>query len=154
MLERDEGSRTLAEYPVPVSVSAAFEGSEEIAVSRTLARSFLTEVQTVHGLEVSADAVDVVQLVVSELVTNVRRHAPGPFLLTLKVHSQAVAVTVWDTEPDLPLPRPADPARVGQHGLEIVMALCRSFAIHREPVGKRITATVALTDPLGDETGP
>jgi hypothetical protein len=47
----------------------------------------------------------------------------------------------------------ADPTRVGQHGLEIVMALCRSFAIHREPVGKRITATVALADPLGDETG-
>ncbi|MFE0733925.1 ATP-binding protein [Streptomyces sp. NPDC058855] len=92
------------------------------------------------------------QLVVSELVTNVRRHAPGPFLLTLEAQSEAVEVTVWDTEPDLPLPRPADPTRVGRHGLEIVMALCRSFAIHREPVGKRITATLALTDPLGDET--
>ncbi|WP_309057123.1 ATP-binding protein [Streptomyces sp.] len=155
MLERDQESRPLAEYPVPVSVSAAFEGGEEIAAARALARSFLADARIGRGQEVPDETVDIVQLVVSELVTNARRHAPGPFLLTLRVQEreQAVEVTVWDTEPDLPLPRPADPTRVGQHGLEIVMALCRSFAIHREPVGKRITATVALADPLGDETG-
>jgi hypothetical protein len=41
---------------------------------------------------------------------------------------------------------------VGQHGLEIVMAVCRSFEMHREPVGKRIVAAVVLADdPVGDE---
>ncbi|GAA3919205.1 ATP-binding protein [Streptomyces gulbargensis] len=151
MLERGQEAQPLAESPL--SVSAAFEGSEEIAVARALARSFLGEVQAAGAVEVGAGAVDVVQLVVSELVTNARKHATGPFLLTLKARNEAVEVTVWDAEPRLPMPRPADPGRVGQHGLEIVMALCRSFAIHREPVGKRITATVGLTDPLGDETG-
>ncbi|MFJ4126595.1 ATP-binding protein, partial [[Kitasatospora] papulosa] len=34
---------------------------------------------------------------------------------------------------------------VGQHGLEIVIALSRSFEMHREPVGKRIKATITLT---------
>ena len=155
MAERDGDSRPLVQYPVPVSVSAAFEGSEEIAVARDLARSFLTDARTVHGIQVPASVVGMVQLVVSELVTNARKHAPGPFLLTLRIHdhAQAVEVTVWDTEPDLPLPRSTEPSRVGQHGLEIVMALCRSFEIHREPVGKRITATLALTASLGDETG-
>jgi hypothetical protein len=35
---------------------------------------------------------------------------------------------------------------VGQHGLEIVTAVCRSFQASREPVGKRITAAVELVD--------
>ncbi|MGA5900254.1 ATP-binding protein [Streptomyces venetus] len=87
-----------------------------------------------------------VQLVVSELVTNTRKYAPGPSLLTLEARDGAVEVTVWDTEPRLPAIQNSDPDRVGQHGLEIVTAVCRSFEVHREPVGKRITATVDLAD--------
>lgn len=40
-----------------------------------------------------------------------------------------------------------------EHGLEIVMAVCRSFALHREPVGKRITAAVVLADDPGGHRG-
>jgi hypothetical protein len=54
----------------------------------------------------------------------------------------------------LPAVQAPDTNRIGQHGLEIVMALCRSFEVHREPVGKRIKATVVLTDdPGGDAAG-
>lgn len=91
------------------------------------------------------------QLVVSELVTNARKYAPGPCLLTLEVNQGVLEVTVWDSNPSLPVAQAPDPERVGQHGLEIVMALCRSFEMHREPVGKRIAAAVALAnDPVGD----
>ncbi|WP_455711480.1 hypothetical protein [Streptomyces coeruleorubidus] len=63
-------------------------------------------------------------------------------------------MTVWDSEPRLPIAQAADPGRAGQHGLEIVMAVCRSLEMHREPVGKRITAAVVLADdPVGDEAG-
>lgn len=86
------------------------------------------------------------QLVVSELVTNARKYAPGPCLLTLEIRDGAVEVTVWDSEPALPIARGADPGRTGQHGLEIVVAVCRSFEMHREPVGKRITAAIVLED--------
>ncbi|AYC36374.1 ATP-binding protein [Streptomyces griseorubiginosus] len=133
----------------PVTVSAAFEGSAEIAEARQLARSFLTDVQAVHGLPVSERAMGMVQLVVSELVTNARKYAPGPCLLTLEVIDGAVEVTVWDSEPILPIAKAANPGRVGQHGLEIVMAVCRSIEMHREPVGKRIKATVVLADDPG-----
>ncbi|WP_043218752.1 ATP-binding protein [Streptomyces sp. 351MFTsu5.1] len=133
----------------PISVSAAFEGSAEIAEARQLARSFLTDVQAVHGLPVSERAMGMVQLVVSELVTNARKYAPGPCLLTLEVDDGAVEVTVWDSEPILPIAKAANPGRVGQHGLEIVMAVCRSIEMHREPVGKRIKATVVLADDPG-----
>ncbi|NEC92257.1 ATP-binding protein [Streptomyces sp. SID12501] len=95
-----------------------------------------------------------VQLVVSELVTNARKYAPGPCLLTLKVEGGTVQVSVWDSNTTLPSVQAADAKRVGQHGLEIVMAVCQSFAVHREPVGKRITAAVVLADdPSGDTTG-
>ncbi|MFE2872702.1 hypothetical protein [Embleya sp. NPDC059259] len=46
-------------------------------------------------------------------------------------------------------PTPPDPDRIGRHGLETVMALRRSFAVHREPVGKRIIASVVPADDPG-----
>ncbi|MFD8391006.1 ATP-binding protein [Streptomyces sp. NPDC059680] len=144
---QEEGPQSLVERLI--AVSAAFEGTEEIAEGRDLARSFLTEVQAVHGLPVSSRATGMVQLVVSELVTNAHKYAPGPCLLTLQLIEGCVEVTVWDSEPRLPVARAADANRVGQHGLEIVTAVCRSFEMHREPVGKRITATVVLADDPG-----
>ncbi len=139
---------------VDLSVSRAFEGSEEIGAARDLARSFLTDIQAVHGLPVSVRVLSTVQLVVSELVTNARKYAPGPCLLTLEAQGGSVNVTVWDSEPALPAVLPADPDRVGQHGLEIVMAVCQSLHVRREPVGKRITTAIALADdPGGDVAG-
>ncbi|MFE7776225.1 ATP-binding protein [Streptomyces sp. NPDC057445] len=137
-----------------ISVSGAFEGSEDIAAARDLARSFLADVQAVHGLPVSGRAMGLVQLVVSELVTNARKYAPGPCLLTLEVSGGAVEVTVWDSNPTPPAILAPDPRRIGQHGLEIVMAVGQSFAVHREPLGKRITTAILLADdPGGDLTG-
>ncbi|GHD86964.1 ATP-binding protein [Streptomyces naganishii JCM 4654] len=129
-----------------VSVSAAFEGSGGIADARELARSFLTDVQAGHGLHVSERAKGTVQLVVSELVTNARKYAPGPCLLALEIEDATVRISVWDSSTTLPAVSAPDPCRVGRHGLEIVMAVCASFTVHREPPGKRITAAVVLAD--------
>ncbi|KUF15213.1 regulator [Streptomyces silvensis] len=129
-----------------LSVSAAFEDSEDIGAARDLSRGFLADVQAVLGRPVSGRALGTVQLVVSELVTNARKYAPGPCLLSLEIQDGAVAVAVWDSSTALPAILPPDPARVGQHGLEIVIAVSQSFAVRREPVGKRITAVVALAD--------
>ncbi|MFD8277393.1 ATP-binding protein [Streptomyces flaveolus] len=150
--ENDDGPRPLLQRPI--AATAAFEGTEDIAAARDLARSFLTDLRAVHGLLVSSRVMGTVQLVVSELVTNARKYAPGPCMLTLEVVDGAVEVTLWDSEPTLPLVRAADPGRVGQHGLEIILAVSEGFAARREPVGKRITATIALADdPTGDLTG-
>ncbi|TXS20305.1 ATP-binding protein [Streptomyces sp. adm13(2018)] len=137
-----------------ISASGAFEGSEDIAVARDLARGFLTDVQAVHGLPVSGRVLGTVQLVVSELVTNARKYAPGPCLLTLEVDGGAIEVSVWDGNPTPPAILGPDPTRIGQHGLELVMAVSQSFTVCREPVGKRITATIVLADdPGGDVVG-
>ncbi|WP_037815720.1 ATP-binding protein [Streptomyces sp. NRRL S-1022] len=125
-----------------------------IAEARHRAVDFLTRVQAEHDLPVSARAMDLTQLVVSELVTNARKYAPGPVLMELRIIGAVVEVVVWDSDPVLPVARAADAGRVGQHGLEIVMAVAQGFEAQREPVGKRITARIALPDdPGGDITG-
>ncbi|MEU6602937.1 ATP-binding protein [Streptomyces flaveolus] len=122
--------------------------------ARDPARRFMSDVQAIQGIPVSERAMGVVELVVSELVTNAHKYAPGPCLLDLEVSDGAVEISVWDSDPALPVPREADPNRVGKHGLEIVMAVCRSFEIRREPVGKRVKATIVLADdPSGHPAG-
>ncbi|MBT1188329.1 ATP-binding protein [Streptomyces sp. CJ_13] len=150
----DEAPQEIERHPPlprPPARSVLFEGTEEIAEARRMARSFLADVEGVHGLPVSERAQSVVELVVSELVTNTRKYAPGPSLLTLEIHDGCVEVTVWDSNPTPPCVLPPDPRRIGRHGLEIIVAVAQTFQIVREPVGKRITASVVLADdPVGD----
>ncbi|MEU9919243.1 ATP-binding protein [Streptomyces sp. NPDC051001] len=133
-----------------IQTTVALEGDGTcIASARHLAAGFLTRVKAEHGLPVSQRAIDLTQLVVSELVTNALKYAPGPVLLDLRIAGDAVEVVVWDSDPVLPVARAADVGRVGQHGLEIVMAVAQGFGAQREPVGKRITARIALLDQPG-----
>jgi anti-sigma regulatory factor (Ser/Thr protein kinase) len=145
--EMPEGEGDATAGTTALQTAAALEGDFScIAQARDLVADFLSRVRADHGLPVSARAMDVAQLVVSELVTNARKYAPGPALLELRVAGGRLEVTVWDSDPSLPLARAAEPGRVGQHGLEIVMAVAQSFEAHREPVGKRVTAAIALSD--------
>lgn len=117
-----------------------------IAEARHHATAFLEQARDGHRLAVSARATDLTQLVVSELVTNARKYAPGPVLMELRIIADSVEVTVWDSDPTVPAARATDPARIGQHGLEIVKAVTEDLSVHQEPVGKRITARIALAD--------
>jgi hypothetical protein len=102
--------------------------------------------RTKHFVPVSQRAVEVTQLVVSELVTTAQKYAAGPILLDLRITGDLVEVHVWGSDPVLPVARAADAGRVGQHSLEIVLAVCEGFEAMREPVGKRLTARLALAD--------
>ncbi|MFI0811949.1 ATP-binding protein [Streptomyces echinatus] len=143
--ERDAAS---AGCPLQITVALAGDGTD-IARARHLAADFLSRGRSEHALAVSQRGMDLTQLVVSELVTNACKYAPGPALMGLRIDGGAVEVTVWDSDPVLPVARAADAGRVGQHGLEIVMAVAQGFQAQREPVGKRITARIPLTDAPG-----
>ncbi|MBM9624194.1 ATP-binding protein [Streptomyces zhihengii] len=147
-----EGSEVGSSEP---AFSVALDGEGPcISTARRMAADFLTRVQAVHGLPVSDRAMDLTQLLVSELVTNSCKYAPGPILLELRIVGDLVEITVWDSDPVLPIARAADPARVGQHGMEIVMSVAQAFEAQRQPVGKSITARLALPDdPGGAVTG-
>ncbi|WP_369221397.1 ATP-binding protein [Streptomyces sp. R39] len=142
--------------PTPADVTIALDGAAGcIAGARDRTWEFLTRVQPEYGLPVTARTMDLAQLVVSELVTNALKYAPGPVLLRLRVVDGMVEIEIWDSEPTLPLARAADAGRVGQHGLEIVLAVVQGFEARREPVGKCVTARLALfDDPLLGFGGP
>lgn len=144
-----EGAVPHAPSPPSPSATVAFDGTEPVSAARDFARSFLLEVRDEHRIPVSGHAMSAVELVVSELITNTRKYAPGPGRLTLRVRNGCAEVTVRDGNPEAPRVLPPDPRRVGRHGLEIVAAVSRTFEVHREPTGKRITAAIGLTDAPG-----
>ncbi|MEU9102438.1 ATP-binding protein [Streptomyces sp. NPDC048361] len=133
-----------------IHAAAALDGDGPcIAQARQVASGFLTLAQAEHGVLISQRGMDLTRLVVSELVTNAVKYAPGPVLLDLSIQDETVRISVWDSDPVLPIARAADAGRVGQHGLEIVMSVAEGFEAHRERVGKRITARIALHDAAG-----
>ncbi|MFG2636361.1 ATP-binding protein [Streptomyces sp. NPDC048362] len=115
-----------------------------IAEARRLAASFLAGARTEQGLAVTERVIGLAQLVVSELVTNAYKYAPGPVLMKLRLVEGVVEIEVWDSGPALPAPRAADPERVGQHGLEIVKAVAEKLVVRQEAVGKAVTAVIPL----------
>ncbi|MBV2356328.1 ATP-binding protein [Streptomyces sp. J2-1] len=117
-----------------------------IAEARHLTADYLTRTRAADGPAVTERAVGLAQLVVSELVTNARKYAPGPILVSLGIDGQVLEIEVWDSAPELPAPRAADPRRIGQHGLEIVEAVAERLTVRPETVGKRVTARLRLTE--------
>ncbi|MEU9522787.1 ATP-binding protein [Streptomyces sp. NPDC048224] len=115
-----------------------------IADARHHTAAFLDQAAQEHGLPVPAQTRDLTLLVVSELVTNARKYAPGPVRIELRISARTVEVAVSDTHTAVPAARPADPRRIGQHGLEIVKAVTEEFTVEQEPGGKRITARIPL----------
>ncbi|MET7686865.1 ATP-binding protein [Streptomyces sp. NPDC005483] len=130
----------------PTHVDFALAGDDGcIAQARDQATGFLTRLRDKHGLDVSPYTVGMTQLIVSELVTNALKYAPGPVLMELRVTGPRVEIVVRDSNPIMPSAHPTDPDRVGRHGLEIVRAVAQDLDIQRQPVGKRVTARIALS---------
>lgn len=103
----------LADWPC-IHAGFAHEGdSEAISAARRFAAGFLARVQGEHGVPVPVETVETAQLVVSELVTNTCKYAPGPGLLDLEVDvdTATLLVSVWDTSSTLLWP--ARPSRGG-----------------------------------------
>ncbi|MEV7130749.1 ATP-binding protein [Streptomyces sp. NPDC093260] len=121
-------------------------GGIALADARHAARTLLYRAGYPPHHQISQDA----QLVVSELVTNALRHAPGSGGLLLEVLMAAPArlrITVRDTSPRLPQPRDPDPRRVGGHGLRLITRLCARFDTSHHDGGKHVTAELHLPAP-------
>ncbi|MER5383246.1 ATP-binding protein [Streptomyces sp. NPDC002688] len=142
------GGQSDTASPLEASLALDSDGSR-IAQARHLAAAFLTKVRDDHGIPVMTATVETVQLIVSELVTNARKYAPGPALLHLRITGPVLRVELWDSNPALPTAKAPNPRRIGQHGLEIVTALARTVTAEQTPLGKRITADIVLSSATG-----
>lgn len=91
------------------------------------------------------------QLVVTELVANALRHAPGPGDLALEVTPDAALlhITVRDSSPRPLELRAHDARRVGGHGLYLVTRLCDQLHTIALETGKQIVAQLRLRPPVG-----
>ncbi|HEY3479991.1 MAG TPA: ATP-binding protein [Streptomyces sp.] len=125
----------------PSTLAVGFDGGPGcIAAAREAAVSFLRrhapkapDVRgTFHG-----DAV----LVVSELVTNAVRHAPGAFVLELSLLAGGIEIAVHDTNPNPPQVRPPD--RTGGRGWPLVQSLAHQVRVIRRSDGKAVHAELA-----------
>ncbi|MCF3960196.1 ATP-binding protein [Streptomyces fuscigenes] len=122
-----------------------FDGqSGTIAAARGIVTAFLTTLSTHHGLTIATDIPDIARLVVSELVTNACKYAPGPCTVDVETDGVWLQLSVWDSAPTMPHAAKPEPGRIGQHGLEVVLALTDSLDIHPQAIGKRVTARLPL----------
>ncbi|MFI2645805.1 ATP-binding protein [Streptomyces sp. NPDC018610] len=121
-------------------------GAISAAEARAAVGSFLDRVRATGRITVPDRVAQDAQLVVSELITNVVQHAPGACGMGLEAwpESGLVQISVWDTSPRPPLPRPHDGRRVGGHGLEIVGAVSHAVTVTEREPGKQVTAQLLL----------
>ncbi|MGW0118577.1 ATP-binding protein [Streptomyces sp. NPDC003327] len=114
-----------------------------VGAARAFTADFLAAAPSVRG-PVADERVELAQLVVSELVTNAVRHAAGSCRLLLELRRDTLDISVFDGEASAPVPRGHDPRRIGQHGVEIVLAVCESLTVEPAPEGKRVRASLSL----------
>ncbi|MFF8941481.1 ATP-binding protein [Streptomyces sp. NPDC014864] len=123
-------------------------GAARIADARRAVRVLLARASPTADTPVPTRAEGDAQLVVSELVTNALRHAPGPcgLVLELSAGHERLAITVWDTSSTLPRIHERDQSRVGGHGLYLVRACSSALTVTALPGGKRVTAEIDLRE--------
>ncbi|MEU2775715.1 ATP-binding protein [Streptomyces sp. NPDC007162] len=133
------------ERAAPLRYSVAWDAADaSVADARTAVRTLLARAGHDPGDRPSQDA----QLVVSELVTNALRHAPGPAALALEVSPDAdlLRITVSDSSPRPPELPAHDARRVGGHGLHLVNRLCGRLHTVAQATGKQVVAHLNLRE--------
>jgi anti-sigma regulatory factor (Ser/Thr protein kinase) len=112
------------EHPLPDDPAAA-------GVGRGLVRAYMDE----HGV----GAVDVAELLVSELVTNAVVHGAPPLLLRMCVHDElGFGVAVEDASPRGPVVQDAAPSWESGRGMALVDALSWAWDTRTTPTGKSV----------------
>ncbi|MFH9725495.1 ATP-binding protein [Streptomyces sp. NPDC017254] len=136
-----------------LSASVVYDDASDggaIASARAFTAEFLAGAPSVRREPVADERVELAQLVVSELVTNAVRHTVGPCRLLLELRRNTLEISVFDREAAAPVPRGHDPHRIGQHGVEIVVAVCESLSVEPAPEGKRVRARLSLRPECAD----
>jgi len=128
---------------------------DDSPTSVAAARRFVAEALVLGGRPELAPKVS---LVVSELATNVIRHARTPYDVEVRVDGD-LWVAVTDTGPGTPVRRRVDiESRTGR-GLAIVESLCTEWGVESRAPGKRVWCSIegengAASAALATEAAP
>jgi anti-sigma regulatory factor (Ser/Thr protein kinase) len=114
------------------------DGDTAIAAAREFAA------RTVRGWQVGESNLFDVQLLVSELVTNARRHGAPPAELRLRRVEQGILIEVHDSSSVLPKARDAGPAEDTGRGLRLVAGLSERWGTRPDVDGKSVWCTVRM----------
>ncbi|MFE3036402.1 ATP-binding protein [Streptomyces canus] len=126
-------------------------GTAHAAEARRDVRAVLAHAARCDRPAVQASRVMDAELVVSELISNVLRHAPGPCAMTLRLTGTELSISMHDTSPEAPVVQPPDRRRVGGHGLYLVHSVSDRVVVTPRGPGKEITAHLRLV--ASDHTG-
>ncbi|MFF7718137.1 ATP-binding protein [Streptomyces luteogriseus] len=125
----------------PLRCGAVWDEGAACAVeARRALHAFLAHVPCTGRTPVPAALAIDAELVVSELVTNAIRHAPGPCGMILRLSGDELAITVWDTSTRQPVVRERDGRRFGGHGMHVVHSVSSEVTVRPLGHGKQITA--------------
>jgi anti-sigma regulatory factor (Ser/Thr protein kinase) len=113
----------------------AFANDEAAAPVRRQAREVLDDFP-------SADTVDDVLVVISELVENVTRHTHGGGELRLTREGAMIIIEVRDGDATQPRLLPPDDRRIGGRGLLVVAGMARRWGVRAEATGKTVWAEI------------
>jgi anti-sigma regulatory factor (Ser/Thr protein kinase) len=89
-----------------------------------------------------------VQLVVTELATNVVAHARSPFSVAARMDDSGVRVSVQDASPLRPTMRDGGPTASSGRGLRLVAALASNWGVEVTADGKTVWAELRPRPPL------
>jgi anti-sigma regulatory factor (Ser/Thr protein kinase) len=87
---------------------------------------------------------DDAELVTSELVTNMVRHAATPAHLQVQWEGTCLRIAVGDAHPAVPQPRPAGAGASDGRGLQIIDAVAHIWGVDRSEGGKVVWAELRL----------
>jgi anti-sigma regulatory factor (Ser/Thr protein kinase) len=145
--DQGTGEQTTLRYS-----TAWANGAARAVDARQTLRAFLTHAPHAGHAPVPEAVVLDAELVVSELVSNAIRHAPGPCGLILQLNGEELVITVWDTSAEEPVFKRPDRHRVGGHGLHLVRAASTKATVTPHAQGKQITAHLRVTAHRGNTT--
>ncbi|WP_326701637.1 ATP-binding protein [Streptomyces sp. NBC_01754] len=110
------------------------------------ARRYVREAVAYQAPDASADALDTLELLASELVTNAVRYGTEPgdsLLVAVTAGPGRCRIEVHDTRRKRPRVRPASDERGRGRGLHLVELLAETWGTADRPMGKIVWAVVA-----------
>lgn len=133
-----------AEADRATGCSRRYDGSRPVVTTPSAARRTVADLLDRAGISLDSVTAADALLVTTELVTNAIRHGGGITRFHAAVTDDALHLSVSDTNPRAPVPRPTAPGHPGGFGWPLVQRLTERTEVRGRPGGKTVHAVLRL----------